>query len=132
MARIKKTPEQLANLKLRRLMATKSVTVDPLMMVRSPHRYRPGVVALQEIRPFKPKPKTMITKLPFMRLVKSIFEERHGEYRIQSQAVLALQEGVEAFVSDMYAMAGECAALSKRRIVLTRDFQLAQRMRGFK
>ena len=38
--------------------------------VKKPHRYRPGTVALREIRKFQKSTDLLIRKLPFQKLVK--------------------------------------------------------------
>ncbi|KAK9178302.1 hypothetical protein WN943_027492 [Citrus x changshan-huyou] len=55
--------------------------------VKKPHRYRPGTVALREIRKYQKSTELLIRKLPFQRLT---------DLRFQSHAVLALQEAAEA------------------------------------
>ena len=39
---------------------------------KKPHRYRPGTVALREIRKYQKSTELLIRKLPFSRLVKEI------------------------------------------------------------
>ena len=40
--------------------------------VKKPHRYRPGTVALREIRKFQKSTDLLIRKLPFQRVVREI------------------------------------------------------------
>jgi histone H3/H4 len=40
--------------------------------VKKPHRYRPGTVALREIRKYQKSTELLIRKLPFQRLVREI------------------------------------------------------------
>jgi histone H3 len=40
--------------------------------VKKPHRYRPGTVALREIRRYQKSTELLIRKLPFQRLVREI------------------------------------------------------------
>jgi len=40
--------------------------------VKKPHRYRPGTVALREIRQYQKSTELLIRKLPFQRLVREI------------------------------------------------------------
>ncbi len=50
--------------------------------VKKPHRYRPGTVALREIRKYQKSTELLIRKLPFQRLVREIaqdFKVRPGE-----------------------------------------------------
>lgn len=71
------------------------ITTSP----RKPHRYRPGTVALREIRKYQKSSDLLIRKLPFQRLVREIAENINGSvYRFQSTAILALQEAAEPFL----------------------------------
>merc|ERR1719191_2396758 len=53
------------------------------------HRYRPGVVALREIRKYQKSTELLIRKLPFQRLVREVAQDFKTDLRFQSQAVLA-------------------------------------------
>jgi hypothetical protein len=65
---------------------------------RKPHRYRPGTVALREIRKYQKSTDLLIRKTPFQRLVREIgdkeymdlFNKKSSDLRWQSTAVLAL------------------------------------------
>ena len=59
--------------------------------VKKPHRFRPGTVALREIRRFQKSTELLIRKLPFQRLVREIASEFNNDLGFQSSAVLALQ-----------------------------------------
>jgi len=59
--------------------------------VKKPHRYRPGTVALREIRKYQKSTELLIRKLPFQRLVREIASEFQDGLRFQSSAILALQ-----------------------------------------
>ena len=59
--------------------------------VRKPHRYRPGTVALREIRRYQKSTENLIKKAPFQRLVREIAQDFKADLRFQGGAVLALQ-----------------------------------------
>ena len=42
--------------------------------IKKPHRYRPGTVALREIRKYQKNTELLIRKLPFQRLVREIVQ----------------------------------------------------------
>ena len=63
--------------------------------VKKPHRFRPGTVALREIRRYQKSTELLIRKLPFQRLVREIAQDFKTDLRFQSSAVLALQEASE-------------------------------------
>ena len=59
--------------------------------VKKPHRYRPGTVALREIRRYQKSTELLIRKLPFQRLVREIAQDFKTDLRFQSAAIGALQ-----------------------------------------
>jgi histone H3 len=64
--------------------------------VKKPRRYRPGTVALREIRKYQKSTKLLIRQAPFQRLVREIAQDLKSDLCFQSSAVLALQEAAEA------------------------------------
>ncbi|KAH1168834.1 hypothetical protein KIL84_013424 [Mauremys mutica] len=58
--------------------------------VKKPHRYRPGTVALREIRRYQKSTELLIRKLPFQRLVHEIAQDFKTDLRFQSSVVMAL------------------------------------------
>ncbi len=97
---------------------------------KKPSRYRPGTVALREIRKYQKSTELLIRKLPFQRLVREIAETFATDLRFQSTAVLALQEAVEAYLVGLLADTNLAAFHAKRVTVMPKDMQLARRIRG--
>lgn len=101
-------------------------------------RYRPGTVALREIRKYQKSTDLLLRKLPFARVVREIALDMTtdmNEYgdtglRWQSSAILALQEASEAFLVHLFEDANLCAIHAKRVTIMTRDIHLARRIRG--
>ena len=54
-------------------------------------KYRPGTVALREIRKFQKGSELLIRKLPFQRLVREIAMKMHPNLRFQTSTLEALQ-----------------------------------------
>ena len=52
--------------------------------------------------------------------------------RFQSQSILALQEATEAYIVGLFEDTNLCAIHAKRVTIMTKDFQLARRIRGEK
>ena len=98
--------------------------------VKKPHRFRPGTVALREIRRFQKSTELLIRKLPFQRLVREIASEFKSDLRFQSSAVLALQEAAEAYMVGLFEDTNLCAIHAKRVTIMPKDMQLARRIRG--
>ena len=109
--------------------ARKSVTATTAGM-KKPHRYRPGTVALREIRRYQKSTELLIRKLPFQRLVREIAQDYKGDLRFQSSAVLALQEAAEAYLVSLFEDTNLCAIHAKRVTIMPKDMQLARRIRG--
>jgi len=97
---------------------------------KKPHRFRPGTVALREIRKYQKSTDLLIRKLPFQRLVREIANDMKGELRFQSSAVMALQEASEAYLVGLFEDTNLCAIHAKRVTIMSRDIQLARRIRG--
>jgi len=98
--------------------------------VKKPHRYRPGTVALREIRKYQKSTELLIRKLPFQRLVREITQEMENGYRFQSTALLAMQEAAEAYLVSLFEDANLCAIHAKRVTIMICDLHLARRIRG--
>ena len=98
--------------------------------VKKPHRYRPGTVALREIRRYQKSTDLLIRKAPFQRLVKEIAQEIKQNARFQSTAVLALQEASEYYLVGLFEDTNMCAIHGKRVTIMPKDMQLARRIRG--
>ncbi|KRZ11234.1 Histone H2B 3 [Trichinella zimbabwensis] len=80
--------------------------------VKKPHRYRPGTVALREIRRYQKSTELLIRKLPFQRLVREVAQDYKTDLRFQSSAVLALQEAAEAYLVGLFEDTNLCAIVS--------------------
>ncbi|CAK42234.1 uncharacterized protein An15g00650 [Aspergillus niger] len=98
-------------------------------------RYKPGTVALKEIRKYQRSYDLLIQKLPFARLVREVAldllpSEVGAELRWQSHAIQALQEAAEAFLVHLFEDTNLCAIHAKRVTIMQKDIQLARRIRG--
>jgi histone H3 len=105
----------------------KSAKANP---VKKPHRYRPGTVALRDIRRYQKSTELLIRKLPFQRLVREIAQEFKTDLRFQATAVLAIQEAAEAYLVGLMEDTNLCAIHAKRVTIFPKDIQLARRVRG--
>jgi len=98
--------------------------------VKKPHRFRPGTVALQEIRKYQKSTELLIRKLPFQRLVREVKDDFKTDLRFQSHAIMALQEASEAYLTSLFEDTNLCAIHAKRVTIMPKDIQLARRIRG--
>ena len=98
-------------------------------------RYRPGTLALLEIRRYQKSTELLIRKLPFQRLVREIVLDVtpkgwRGDARFQSQAIMALQEASEAYLVGLFEDSNLCAIHAKRVTIMPKDIHLARRICG--
>ncbi len=101
--------------------------------VKKPHRYRPGTVALREIRFYQRSTDLLIRRAPFQKLVRELaqsYGEHSTEWRFQTSALHALQEAAEAYIISLFEDANLCALHAKRVTLMPKDMQLARRIRG--
>ncbi|DBB11659.1 TPA: hypothetical protein ACH3X3_007041 [Trebouxia sp. C0006] len=108
----------------------KKAQYQPYPIFLQPHRYRPGTVALREIRKYQKSTELLIRKLPFQRLVREIAQDFKTDLRFQSSAVLALQEAAEAYLVGLFEDTNLAAIHAKRVTIMPKDIQLARRIRG--
>ena len=116
MARTKQTARKSTGGKApRKQLATKAArkSAPATGGVKKPHRYRPGTVALREIRRYQKSTELLIRKLPFQRLVREI-----------------VQEASEAYLVGLFEDTNLCAIHAKRVTIMPKDIQLARRIRG--
>ena len=117
----KTTPHKLAE------VAGKSM----LQNIKKPYRYRPGTLALREIRKYQKSTDLLLRKIPFSCLVREI-AQIYGPHdlRFQASAILALQEASEKYLVELFEDANLCAIHAKRVTLFPKDLQLARRIRG--
>ena len=136
MARIKQTARKQAstfNRAQKKLFGKASRKTAPAMGgLKKPHRFRPGTVALREIKRYQKTTELLIKRLPFQRLVKDIAQAFKSDLRFQASAVLALQEAAESYMVSLFQDTNLCAIHAKRVTIMPKDIKLARRIRGEK
>ena len=93
-------------------------------------RYRPGTVALREIKKYQKHSKPLTARLPFERRVRTLLKELDTEVRLRPQTLEAMREATEAYLVDVLADSNLCAIHAKRETVMVKDIVLASRIRG--
>ena len=94
------------------------------------HRFRPGTVALRQIRKYQKSTDLLIQKIPFRRLVRELALDIDNQKRFQGSALRAIQEAAEAYIVSLLEEANLCAIYAKRITIQPKDLQLAKRLRG--
>jgi histone H3 len=133
MARTKQTARKSTGGKApRKQLATKAArkSAPAVGGIKKPHRYRPGTVALREIRRYQKSTDLLIRKLPFQRLVREIAQDFKNDLRFQGSAIMALQEAAESYLVGLFEDTNLCAIHAKRVTIMPKDMQLARRIRG--
>jgi histone H3 len=133
MARTKQTARRSTGGKApRKQLVTKATrkSIPKVGGVKRPHRYRPGTVALREIRKYQKSTDLLLRKLPFQRLVREVAQDFKADLRFQSSAITALQEASEAYLVALFEDTNLCALHAKRVTIMPKDIQLARRIRG--
>ncbi|XP_074842004.1 histone H3, embryonic-like [Carettochelys insculpta] len=116
MARTKQTAHKSTGGKApRKQLATKAArkSAPATGGVKKTHRYRPGTVALGEIRRCQKSMELLICKLPFQHLVRKIAQDFKTVLHFQSSAVMALQEASEAYLVGLFEDTNLCAIHEK-------------------
>lgn len=100
--------------------------------VRKPFRFRPGTVALREIRRYQKSTELLIRRAPFQRLVREIALTFKSDVRFKSAAIEAMQAASEAYLVEIFEDCNLCAIHSRRVTIMPKDMQLVRRLRGEK
>ncbi len=100
--------------------------------MKKSHCYRPGTVAIREIHKYQKYTDFLIRKAPFQRLVKEIATNFKSDLQMQSTALLALQEDLEAYLVCLFEDSNDCAIHAKHVTIMPKDIRLVQRIRGEK
>ena len=98
--------------------------------IKKTRRFKPGTVALREIRKYQKNGELLIRKLPFNRLVREISQDYKSDLRFQAAAVAALQEAAEQYLVLLFEDVNLCAIHAKRVTITAKDIQLASRIKG--
>lgn len=133
MARTKQTARKSTGGKApRKQLATKAArkAAPATGGVKKPRRWKPGTVALREIRKYQKSTDLLIRKLPFQRLVREIAQDFKSDLRFQGTALVALQEATEAYLVSLFEDTNLCAIHAKRVTIIPKDIQLSRRLRG--
>jgi histone H3 len=106
----------------------------PTIAVRKPHCWHPGMVALREIQKVQKNTDLFIRKAPFQRLVREILQadSKNSYTRMQSTALLALQEATEYFMVDVFSSTNLCTMHSNPVTIKSKDLALACCIQGIK
>eukprot|EP00866_Antonospora_locustae_P001854 jgi/Antlo1/1854/755 len=133
MARTKQTARKSTGGKApRKQLATKAARKTASMdseAAKRPTRFKPGSVALKEIRKYQKSTECLIRKLPFTRFVRDIASKFKADARFGSSALACLQEAVENFLTTLFEEAYRCAIHAKRVTLFSKDVTLVMKIK---
>ena len=136
MARTKHTARKaLDGAAVRTVQASKNIAVKaprkpPPRQMQKRRRFRPGTVALREIRRYQKSTDLLIRRAPFQRVVNEIVRSFRNDLRIQAVAIKGLQEAAEAYLVGLFEDSNLCAIHARQVTIMPRDVQLARRICG--
>ncbi len=126
MGKVKETARKSATLTKKVKKAKKSSASG----VKKTRRFRPGTVALREIRRYQKGTELLLRKAPFQRLVRELATSHKQGLRFQSSAVQAIQEATESWAISLLSDSNLCAIHARRVTLMNKDLHLARRLRG--
>lgn len=121
-----KVPRSAIKSKGKKVGSSKASTTSK----KAPTKFRPGTLALRDIKRYQKGTEMLLRKLPFQRLVREIAQTSKDGVRFAASAVLAMQEATEAHLINLFADTCLCAIHGRRVTIQPRDLQLARRLRG--
>ena len=103
--------------------------------VKKRRRYRPGTVALRDIRKYQTSTETLIPKRSFQRLVKEVMQNECSERdippkKVTSECLLALQCSTEQYVTELFEQSQRAAFHGKRITLQPKDMEIVIDFRG--
>ena len=118
MARTKHTARKaLDGAAMRMDQASKNIAVKapckPPHQMQKKRRFRPGTVALREIRRYQKSTDLLIRRAPFQRIVQETVRGFRNDLRIQAAAIKDLQEAAEAYLVGLFEDSNLCAIHAK-------------------
>ena len=103
----------------------------PTRGLKKPHRYRPGMVALREIRRYQRSTDNLIKQTPFQKLIREISQEYRicpdgpgtpsVQVRFQSTTIAALQEAAENYIVGLFEDVNLLAIHARQVTIMPRD-----------
>lgn len=137
MARTKQTARRCTGGKVPLLKGHKSPRKG-VGNIKRPRRFKPGTVALREIRRLQKSTKRVIPAAALQRAVRETLRNigpypmapKEGGLRMQAAAIACIHEAAEAYMVGLFEDTNLCALHAKRVTIMVRDMQLARRIRG--
>lgn len=99
-------------------------SVEPTTKQTKPRRFRPGTVALREIRKYQKGTGNLAPRQPMQRLIRELANEMSSNARFTPKALEAIQESTEAHLTETFRKANRLAIHADRVTVTPVDIEL--------
>lgn len=93
-------------------------------------KYKPGTVALREIRKIQKTGALLLKKAPFSRLVREVTKAMKTDAKFKPSALSAVQEAAEAFATGTLEGAVMLQLHRKRKTLVKKDIEYVRRIKG--
>merc|ERR1712167_327745 len=93
-------------------------------------RYKPGTVALREIRKIQKSGALLLKKAPFARLVREQTRKFKTDARFRATALAAIQEAAESYATSTLEGAVMLQLHRKRKTLVKKDIEYVRRIKG--
>lgn len=133
MVKVKPVPTKFSGVARKAFLHGSTPSAAGVGGVKKVHRFKPGTVALREIKKAQKSVKACIPKAAFDRLVRELVKDNSSyfrQYRLQPAAVKALREAAEAKLIEIFEDSQLMAIHAKRTTVQAQDMQKVVRIKG--
>ena len=92
---------------------------------KSTHRWKPGTVALREIRRQQKSTDLLLKKAPTQRIIANILRANHAGMRIQAKALPVIMEAMQALQVKLFAETQLACIHARRQMITVADLRYA-------
>lgn len=92
---------------------------------KSTHRWKPGTVALREIRRQQKSTDLLLKKAPTQRIITNILRANHAGMRIQAKALPVIMEAMQALQVKLFAETQLACIHARRQTITVADLRYA-------
>eukprot|EP01012_Entosiphon_sulcatum_P022366 TRINITY_DN27299_c0_g1_i1.p1 TRINITY_DN27299_c0_g1~~TRINITY_DN27299_c0_g1_i1.p1 ORF type:complete len:484 (+),score=61.33 TRINITY_DN27299_c0_g1_i1:34-1485(+) len=94
--------------------------------IRRPLRFRPGTVALREIRRYQKSTELLLRRAPLERVVREVVQDYSSTIRMSGEAMRMVREASEDYLTQLFTISNALAIHAGRSVVRVSDMQLAK------
>lgn len=128
MARVKQLEVKTGGKRPAKTISSKATKQITSSLSQGKAKFKPGSIALREIRKYQKSSNLLIKKRPFQRFLRQLVTF-DSQIRFQSAALVIFQEASENFLTGLLEDAYRCAVHAKRVTLLPRDVVLIYKIK---